>query len=132
MQQTQQFDALTLDPVDHDERRAADNQLARVFLASWSTHPGMVDQHVHLLFNPVTVADRRQGVVQVDVIKLCVAIIDGPFEPDQDQAALPARLTSSARFFFQEDLASAADTHLTLGASASWIAMSTCARNHLS
>jgi len=111
MQQTQQLDALALDPVDHDERRAADNQLTSVLLASWSTHLGMVDQHVHLLFNPVTLADRRQGVVLGDVIKLCVAIIGGPFKPNQDQAALPARLTSSARFFFQEDLASAADTH---------------------
>lgn len=114
MQQPQQLDALALDPVNHDERRAADNQLTRVFLTSWSTHLGMLNQHAHLLFNSVTVADRRQRIVLVDVVKLRVAIVDGPFKPDHDQAALPALpapLTSSARFFFQEDLASAAETH---------------------
>ena len=111
MQQTQQLDALVFDPVDHDERRAADNQFTSVFLASSSTHLGMVDQHVHLLFNSVALANRCKGVVLGNVINLRVAIIDCPFKPVQDQAAPSARLTSSARFFFQEDLASAADTH---------------------
>lgn len=79
----------------------------------------MVDQHADLLFDSVTLADRCQRVVLGNEIELSVAIIDGPFQPDQDQAALPARLTSAARFFFQEEVASAADTHCASGASAS-------------
>jgi len=77
MQQAQQLNPQTLDPVHHYERRMADHQFSRARPARGAPQPGMLEQRLHLCTDAVTLAHGGEGVVLGDVIQLGIAIQDG-------------------------------------------------------
>ena len=83
MQQAQQLDAFALEAVHHNERGAADHQLAGALLAPGSTHLRVLQQDLHLLVDAVTLAHGGQRIVLGDVVELGVAVIDRAPQPHQ-------------------------------------------------
>ena len=86
MQEANDFDAgCSLDPVDRDERRSADDKLARTFHAPRPAHLGVLQEHVDLVLDLAVLICRRQRVVLGDVVELIEAIAIGPSD-DADLA----------------------------------------------
>ena len=112
VQQAQQLDALALDAVDDDERRAADDQLASAFFSSWSSHLRMLQKHVYLALDLLILADRGQWVVLGDVVQLLKSIGAGQGQPfDSSQAVACAFLAQAARRLALVALTASFDTH---------------------
>lgn len=128
MQEPQHLDPLTpLEPVDQNERCAADDQLARAFDAPGTTHLGMVVQHVDLALDLVVLIGRGVWAVFRDVVELVEAVPNGLWKPVDDQTELPLPLVATealrarqaARRFAPSAMAASFDTHGVEGSSAS-------------
>ena len=119
MQQPQHLDPLApLEPVDQDEGRAADDQLACTLDAARPAHPGVVIEHAHLALDLVVLVGRCERVVFRDVVELVETVPDGLWEPVDDQTGLPLPFTTdaprarqAARRFAPSAMAASFDIH---------------------
>ena len=135
VQKAHQFDWFGPRPhaVDDDERRAADDQFARLLHATRAAQVGVRKQLFYLVLDAVAQLDSRPGVVLGDVVELRITAGNLSGQPLKPQApSRSTRLTRAALFFAQLAFASSCDTHSAAGSSASSIPFATSALNHLS
>lgn len=120
MKQPQHLDALrAFEPVDQNERRAADDQLASAFDAPRPAHLGVVIQHLDLALDLVVLIGCGGGVVFGDVVELVEAVPNGLWKPLDDQTEFPLSLVAAdavrarqaARRFAPSAMAASFDTH---------------------
>lgn len=134
MQQAQDLDGLTLDPENRDKWRFRDHQLTGSRLATRATGDRRCSrQCVHLLLYLFILADRGQWVLLRDKVQLLEAVGAGPWEPfNGAQTTAWACLSQAARRLALLALTASLETHFVAGSSASLMACSTSALNHLS
>lgn len=134
MQEPQNFDPLSFDPINQNKRGPSDNQLARTRLATFSARLRMSQESFRVPLNPFIHFNSRYRIVPSDIVELLIAGAEGTLQPAQRQLAafFVAFLSHSARLIALRRLASSLDTQIASGLSASRKACFTSARNQAS
>lgn len=135
MEKAQDLDALRSRPhaIDKNEGRSTYDQFASSASASDPPDLRMVRQHVALPLNFPELIERSARIFLRDVVYGVGETCLRRRQPDDVHALSPLmRASSLARWRAMSCLTTSWDTHSILGSSASFMASSTCARNHLS